>query len=451
MSQETNIEPGWDEDTLFLQFNGTPIPAKDITQDTILMGDDNTPRTIIPFSIKKYKDSCMAYIIPKHESFQPFHVSGTQTLSFVSNYGPFIRDRTQEGGNFMVQQWTWDPIKSKFFPASKGTFKTKELALERKEQLDSSPQFIELTPLDYLHQRKKAQEGLRLYRPPEVSIHNSTQTGRLKSLIEEFTEKQADNKLVCLTSWLLGMWITDGAKDCACIFQSPKQGENGSVSHEEIIDAMKEWGDLVGTPMKSGTNPGKISTNGNPNYDYNFLRVSGAGNTSRTTKDPDTQRNNLLLFLLRKLEFGIKEKEKRFPIEWLLYESVEIRKAFIAGYIDGDGYLKESNCYEISAKQKELLEGLNHIARSLGLRPGLLTKRDIKLGDKLFDSHRTHISGKIHELTDIKLAYKRVKTPTKDNRSSDIKIESSSKNSLVYFEVDQNKRFLLSDYTVVCC
>jgi hypothetical protein len=139
-----------------------------------------------------------------------------------------------------------------------------------------------------------------------------------------------------------------------------------------------------------------------------------------------------------------KKLEKTIPKE-VLINSSKVRRAFLAGVIDSDGYLgvkksKTSQFYEISC-YKHLTESLVEISRSLGFRVTVQTKY------KSYD--RISIRGNdLHKLP-IKIPHKRaLDIKSLDYSLSPIeKIESRGNGTYIGFQLS-NPYFLLGDYTV---
>jgi len=65
--------------------------------------------------------------------------------------------------------------------------------------------------------------------------------------------------------------------------------------------------------------------------------------------------------------YAMDDKKQQLP-HALLTDSVPVRRALLAGVIDGGGSVHSDGCYEIHAAERSFVGGLVHLARGLGLR-----------------------------------------------------------------------------------
>jgi len=143
---------------------------------------------------------------------------------------------------------------------------------------------------------------------------------------------------------------------------------------------------------------------------------------------------------------------KHIPHDYLC-NSRENRLALLAGIIDSDGYFNK-NCIEIVQKNEKLLDDIVYLARSLGFacykKKVLKTCTNSKEGPKKGIYFLTNIYGKgIEEIPTLcprKKGYERKQI--KDALTYRLQIEKLDVDDYYGFEIDGNRRFVLSDFTV---
>ena len=120
------------------------------------------------------------------------------------------------------------------------------------------------------------------------------------------------------------------------------------------------------------------------------------------------------------------------------------RRELLAGIIDCVGVLNKG-CYEIMSLNKELLDDVIFLSRSLGYAAYPTTT---KLNSDIY--HKTNIHGKNLELLPIVVPSKISKSrgQIKDALCSRIKLEKLEEDDYYGFTIDGNHRFLLGDFTV---
>ena len=166
------------------------------------------------------------------------------------------------------------------------------------------------------------------------------------------------------------------------------------------------------------------------------------------TKGLQQKTKNSLVEKMRAL--GV-EKNKHIPFDYLCNSS-KIRLALLAGLLDSDGYLNKTgkSCYEITQKNKNLINDIVFLSRSLGFR----TKLSEKIGSISsigFNGtyYRLTISGDVN-IIPCKLRRKRA-VSRKGNKAPDvtgITVTKLKKGSYFGFTLKENPLFLLGDFTV---
>ena len=143
---------------------------------------------------------------------------------------------------------------------------------------------------------------------------------------------------------------------------------------------------------------------------------------------------------------------KHIPHDYLC-NSRENRLALLAGIIDSDGYFNK-NCIEIVQKNEKLLDDIVYLGRSLGFacykKKVFKTCTNSKEGPKKGIYFLTNIYGKgIEEIPTLcprKKGYERKQI--KDALTYRLQIEKLEVDDYYGFEIDGNRRFVLSDFTV---
>jgi superfamily II DNA or RNA helicase len=125
----------------------------------------------------------------------------------------------------------------------------------------------------------------------------------------------------------------------------------------------------------------------------------------------------------------------------------------LAGLIDSDGYLLKNGGFEFTQKNEKMMDDVIYLARSLGFacykkkKNTSWTYNGVKNYGTAF---RTTISGV--GIEDIPTIIPRKKSPPrrqiKNVLNYRIKLEKLEKDNYYGFEIDGNKRFVLSDFTV---
>lgn len=133
------------------------------------------------------------------------------------------------------------------------------------------------------------------------------------------------------------------------------------------------------------------------------------------------------------------------------FNSTEVRRELLAGFIDAYGHSKRGLSADIIHKRGQLIDGIVDVARSLGLR---VSESDTIKGCKETGYDATYkritISGDLSNIP-TKLYRKRFAKPKskRDPLVCGISVEDYGYGNYYGFELDGSKRFLLADCTVV--
>jgi len=236
---------------------------------------------------------------------------------------------------------------------------------------------------------------------------------RLSRLVRAGVEFKAPEDPVPVDPWLLGIWYADGRKDLGVI---------------EITKPDKEIQDAIAQVALSA---GQSSHVRRPED-----RCSSTFITENTAGDPHS--------LLNKLR-TIYGSGERLPDRYLRGTRQE-REAFLAGFIDGDGYSDGCNI-ELVLKQRAWVDDLAFLARSLGFGASIRAK---KVCLAWWSKPRTY--WKLVLIGDTKVLPLRLKRkharPKRQWQHVGFRVEPVGFGPYAGFTLEGDGRFLLGDFTV---
>lgn len=219
--------------------------------------------------------------------------------------------------------------------------------------------------------------------------------------------------------WLLGFWYADGSKDV------DRHGRIRSVAitkpENEAVAKMRVIAAKHGCTANDSSTDSRCAT-------WRLVTPRGQPNP--------------LLDSFRKLE-------TKGPIPHrIMTGSKDDREAFLAGWIDGDGY-SDKGMTEIVFKREDWANGIAFIARSLGFR-ALVSEKLVKLDgwDESRSYSRVTITGDTTHLP-ISTKHKRCeRTGNRDPLRTGFSVVPIGAGAYAGFELDGDGRFLLGDFTV---
>ena len=251
-----------------------------------------------------------------------------------------------------------------------------------------------------------------------LETYLSLSDGDKKSLMGFTRGAEFDSQPVEMDPYLLGLWLGDGHRDTS-VFSITK---NDTVVRDAVSEAASQHGLRLVTD---------INTTGCHSY-----RASG----KKKHPNPLTQ-------ILR--AYGL--HMKKFVPDAYKNNSREVRLQILAGILDTDGHLSENRRFDFISKDKQLSEDVVFLARSLGFSSTIVeTKKGIKSTGFVGTYWRVNISGDLWTIpTRIprKTATKRLMRREVQNHG--ITVESVGEGEYYGFQVGDNGRFLLGDFTVV--
>jgi len=224
-----------------------------------------------------------------------------------------------------------------------------------------------------------------------------------------------------LNPYFLGLWLGDGTTGRPVI----------TTADSEVVEFLKEFAISYHLQLNDMNNV----NNGRKARSYLLTEGRTGGRINPITNQ------------LKKLNIL---NSKRIPREYLC-NSRNIRLKLLAGLIDSDGTLS-CNGFGFSTNSKELFEDVLFLCRSLGFAAngGLKKNACVYKGKRIpFNHYTIHISGNVSEIPTIikrKKASKRLQI--KNPLRTGIIVEPIGEGEYFGFEIDGDRLFLLSDFTV---
>ena len=256
---------------------------------------------------------------------------------------------------------------------------------------------INISVKDFLQKSKKFQKNSYGYKPQKPLEFDN-------SIIPEYD------------AYLCGLWIADGRKDRISFSVN-----NKDIEIEKFL----------------------LNTAKNIDMEISYINIQ------ENSKDINLKysKNKILEYFKKVNVF----KNKHIPSIWRTMP-VNNRLEFLAGYLDGYGHVLNGNtiCFASSSNNKDIINGITFIARSLGFSVSNNTRyRYDKRTDKTYTEHNLIIGGDIERIP-TKLKRKKInhKTRKYDWNICSIKIEKLEVDDYYGFEIDGNRLFVLNDFNV---
>ena len=272
-----------------------------------------------------------------------------------------------------------------------------------------------------------------------------------------------DRKEVKIDPYLLGMYVGDGVNTgfefAANAQKDPEimkylmdwcEGHDAELVHEA---AYKFRVKRRGSGFRQGMGRGATSAacKGCAEKKCDFCDLP---NQEYESAMPNTDKTNPLKELLNSYNLV---RNKHIPTDFLINDR-ETRLKVLAGLVDTDGYLgNDGKRIQIPQANHKIARQIEFLARSLGfvVNVDVLEKKNVPFPNTerkdYADQLRGNISGE--HLDDIPTIVMRKKcnasTPNKDYMRTGITVSHVGTGQFYGWSVDQNKRFLLGDFTVV--
>jgi len=396
--------------TELIMYDGSMKQAQYITIGDKLMGDDSTPRTVLETTVG---EGIMYKITPTKG--EPFTVNGPHILCLKSSGYKSIALHKKE----YRYKITWfneeHKVQSKTFTfknndTGKGIYETNKVYETKEEAHKEASLFLDAVKTD--------KDDII-----EMSVDDYLKTGSfwkynyyLYRVGATFPESELP-----IDPYILGYWLGDGDNAAPRI----------TTENPEVVEYFKNYAESIGLKLKQSD---KLS--------YNISTGTRYGGKNRNTFLNELRALNVM-------------SNKHIPNMYKI-NSRENQLKILAGIIDSDGCNLNNKCFDITLKDKKLLEDIIWLARSLGFPCYLSECKKTCInganGPVTGTYYRTCISGDKLKEVPLLLKYKIPQhSDTKSREATMItsfKIEKLDVNKYVGFEVDKNKRFLLSDFTV---
>ncbi|KAI7902261.1 uncharacterized protein BX663DRAFT_487049 [Cokeromyces recurvatus] len=423
----------WGRDTPILMMDGTTRKVQDVKEFDLLMGDDNTPRMVQHGSVIKGEGMLYRIVPAKSAGADSFVCNGDHVLVLTIPQRQYVQRKTRtENGvaqiMYSAESFTVDPVTKRPKRQSYGEFATEEKAKAALPQWE--PLIWECSVLEYLD-LVRHDSGLAnlcsMYKPMNgVEFAENAGQQFTNAITEVFGFKPTLSQELDIAK-LLGLWLVAGGK---ILKDGPVTAE--MPSQRAVIDFLHSCANVMNTTCERILD--ESNTRGNEIFGFKF-------------GDSFEQ-------LLK--AFGVAEN-KSIP-NAIMPTSLNHRKAFLAGVVDGNANLEVSSInnnglvtaeyWEISSEHEDILLQLRRLARSVGLHVGAIDKKTF--------GYRIHISGEMMRTLNpyISLDYKKSvpheAEPWKQlcDNSWTFYIEEIGHGEYFGFTLDGNSRLLLGDYTV---
>ena len=408
------------KDTPILMWNGTTKMSQDILIGDVLVGDDGNKRIV--------EDLVMG----EDELYEIKQNNGTNYI-VNSKHMLALKFTGEKSINWIESINSW---KICWFDRTEKKMKTKQFKVSENNNKESAnfdaQKFLEnlnlenvilLTVDEYLNLDKWSKKNLLGFKTSQGINYDS------------------EGKEVELDPYLLGLWLGDGTHT------EPTIASNDS----EIKDYINNWCSNNNCELVQETKYKlRIRRKG-----YSFGKETVTGEKYESIPDI-CDRTNPLTNLLKKYNLI---GNKHIPQEYFM-NSRDIRLKLLAGLIDTDGHVpKDQNGKRVVIIQSNdgLSKQIINLASSLGFTVNYRIRE--RKNEKIFglepkdykNQYVINISGE--KLAEIPTILPRKKCfgacPNKDYLRTSIEVVSVGKGQYFGWSVNQNKRFLLPDFTVV--
>lgn len=388
--------------------NGRCKAVESLTADDTLMGDDGTPRRILPSSLRWGPDG--RRLPTGHGRLYTITcaVDGAGRVPFTVNEEHILV--------LSLKGRLWQP--------------------ELREFLAASP---------------AVQQSALMFQSAALPFtgHN----GGLTAVVEAALSRPVTSVETAQWAWLIGAWLVCGAEDdatgaggYALLLPCDRSSNRVRQSHAPMVERVQAW--RVSLPSASAS-PLSVG-------DAAQLHTRCDRTSSSQWRVPLGDRNGLFATVLRRLSLAPPSRGsggvRRLP--WcLLTETISIRSALLAGLVDGGGErAADSRSLLLSSPCKQFLQQVAQLCRGLGLCAADI---DIATAEGAESSRCTlPVSGPELCTLPLALEWKRPAPSCGGDQQSGSSrlfpfiVKACGVGDYFGFEVDGNRRFLLSDHTV---
>lgn len=427
------------KDTSILLWNGTTKMSQDICIGDKLIGDDGEPRIV--------QELCSG-------EDAMYSVSQTNGLTYTVN-----------SKHKLALKFSGD--KKIYWSASENAWKM--VWFDHDALIMKNKRFVvtdDMSNEEALKQLETFKETITFPDVLEIEVDKYLKLSKSnKSSLMGFKSNGVNwpHKDLKLDPYLMGLWIGDGIVDGMSFALSPQ-------TDPEIITYLIDW---------CKTNNAELVHDAAYRFRIRRREVSQGrlaiehGITCDTCKGCSEKINPLcdlpvipyMSDMKRSAKNPLKDVldsygllRKKFIPEDFLLNSRENRLKLLAGLIDTDGYLgNDGKRIQLAQSNHEITKQIEFLARSLGfvVTSCLIKKTNIVFGNGKPKDYPDHLGLNIsgEHLSDIpcRVARKRCisSTPNKDQMRTSIEVASIGRGTYYGWRVDNNKRFVLPDLTVV--
>ncbi len=417
----------FDPKTKALMFDGSAKEMSDLKCGELLMGPDGKSRQILNMC-EGEKD--MYEIKYKRRSRKSLDTNG-----FICTGGHLLVLRIDTPINPPCKHK--DQYLISFFTVTNSMVGMKTLLFSNFQDAQNyytkqnkDPIVFEITVENYINLSSYLKSKMRLFYSPCLEFEEAKNTRDL-SILDASKEEIA---------WLIGLWLADGNSD--------GPGFTLGTNEQEIIDKI----DVI---CKKINLVAIVQKYNDKNAYWVNLSIEDhpLGSTQsgiRTYKDVNCNDNSKNPFTLLLKDLNLLNN-KQIDKE-LMFQSVSVRQALLAGFIDGDGSYGKGQ-YEIvqSENHKNLIYGLQWICKSIGFTSHMTRKNTKVIIDdesKEFLQYRLNFNGMALDLPIVSPQKKGKNIERSWISSQPFEIIPMNKNKYIGFEVDGDERFLLADFIV---
>lgn len=435
------IEGCFAKDTPILLWDGSIKMSQDICVGDILVGDDGNPRHVL--SLMSGEDEL--YQITQNNGMN-YIVNSEHTLVFKYSGDKHIV--WNETGKYWKIIW-----------------------FDRKTYIQKSKNFYvktEKTKENLLDDIKKFKEELNISDTIEIAVKDYLKINSKHILTNLLGFKNEginwDSQYIELDPYILGLWLGDGTHSHPIIASNDIEVQqylvewckdnDAELIHDEGVKFRIRRRGLTNEKDKQvpaithgstcdtckGCRGKKLSICDSENDDIPFI-------SSHIRTNPFTD-------LLKKYDLL---KNKHIPCQYILNER-QIRLKLLAGIIDSDGHVcNHGKRVQIKNSDQRLVNDIILLSRSLGFVVNVTVhqRKNLSIFGKepkdykdLFTINLSGVNlGEIPTLINRKKCVGNL--PNKDYFRTGISVKSVGKGNYYGWSVDGNKRFLLSDFTVV--
>lgn len=422
----------WLYGTKLIMYDGSVKCVEELVVGDILVGDDSTPRIITTVDHSVSDD--VYSIQSKIEGGPSFCCTSSHVLVLQCTWNTFTSARR---GSVEVRQYKQPAVLAPPIARIIRKFSTKQSADDFISSLPSPPIVYEMSVGEYdkLSSASQIRHVSSLIRVPSILSYGTNSS--LRDCIESITSYTGNelDHATNMTAWILGTYLGDGRTDQGKILQV-------NSIHQQVMDRIESWGNIMHTRCNKQLI--QLSSSDNPYYEFTF-------------------ENNILLRILQ--HYGM--HDRKTISQQLLRDTLAVRQHLFAGYIDAGGkYDQSERRLEANCKQKPLLELVQHLARSIGLRTGpIYYRQNIYCADTnaYYDGYETYFCGAAMLDLAPMLACQNKATTTSDVSTSEhqhahecckfniTKLQGNHQIVSIKVSVNTNQRVVHDDFTVASC